>query len=183
MLGQPGEHSAAIDPGGLVTVHYDIDQAIDINALHGVLDRDKSIAWSGTTVHGQESFDRIWVHLSAADDGTVRIAADQEAIDAGLCTPAIATRSPALVEGGSLAYFTTRRSRTPGRWDLGATGHGPAGHQLAARIISQISEWDRDRTRDPDLLGYPAGTPVPSITGGKAKVIVKPSSRLVLRYP
>ena len=183
MLGQPGEHSAAIDPGGLVTVHYDIDQAIDINTLHGVLDRDKSIAWSGTTVHGHESFDRIWVHLSAADDGTVRIAANQEAIDAGLCTPAIATRSPALVEGGSLAYFTTRRSRTSGRWDLGAIGHGPAGHQLAARIISQISEWDRDRTRDPDLLAYPAATPVPSITSGKAQIIVKPSSRLVLRYP
>lgn len=183
MLGQPGELCAAIDPDRLVTLHYDVDQPVDVSALQGVLDREKSVIWSGATVHGQEPFDRIWVHLSAVDDGTVRIAAEQKAADAGLCTPAIATRSPALVNGPSLAYFTTRRAATPGRWDLGAIGHGPVGPQLAAHIVDQIGEWDRNRTADPELFAYPTSTPMPSTMSGKVNVIAKPSIRLVLRYP
>jgi protein-L-isoaspartate(D-aspartate) O-methyltransferase len=183
MLGQPGEHNAAIDPDGLVTLHYDAGQPVDIRALQGVLHRERTVIWSGATVHGQEPFDRIWVHLSAADNRTVRIAADQKAVDAGLCTPAIATRSPALTDGDSLAYFTTRRAATPGRWDLGAIGHGPAGRHLAARITGQIAEWDHNRTADPELLAYPAGTPIPTTLTGKINVIAKPSIQLILRYP
>ena len=53
----------------------------------------------------------MWLRLTATEPGTCRIAADREAIDSGLCTPAIPTRSPALVEGDSLAYFTYRRRR------------------------------------------------------------------------
>ncbi len=180
MLGQPGEHSATIDPGGLVTLHYDTDQPIDIDAIHGALDRDKSVVWSEVTVHGEEPFDRIWLHLSATHDGTVRIQADQQAVHTGLCTPAIATRSPALVDGDSLAYFTIRRSDTPGRWHLGAIGHGPLGRQLAARIIEQINAWDTDRTADPHLIAYPTGVNAPTSTEGK--LIVKPNIHLYLRY-
>jgi len=181
MLGQPGEHSATIDTDGLVTLHYDTDQPINIDALHGVLDRDKSVLWSEVTVHGEEPFDRIWLHLSAAHDGTVRIQADQQAIRTGLCTPAIATRSPALIEGDSLAYFTIRRSDdTPGRWYLGAIGQGPLGQQLAARIIEQVNAWATDRTADPHLIAYPTGATAPTSVEGK--LIVKPNIRLYLRY-
>jgi protein-L-isoaspartate(D-aspartate) O-methyltransferase len=183
MLGQDGEHSSAIDPGGLVTVHYDQDQPIDTSALRGALDRHKSVLWSGVTVGAQEPFDRIWLHLTATDNRTVRIAAAQEAVDAGLCTPAIATRSPALADGGSLAYFTTRRAEAPGRWDLGATGHGPAGRELAARIIGQITAWDVARTADPELLAYPAGAPITATLTSKTSIIAKRDIQLVVRYP
>lgn len=181
MLGQPGEQNATIDPDSLVTLHYDVDQPIDIAALHGVLDRPKSTVWSQATVHSEEPFDRIWLHLSVVDDGTIRIEADQKAVTSGLCTPAIATRSPALAKQDSLAYFTIRRSeQTPGQWQLGAIGHGPFGHQLATRIVDQINVWDQVRTTDPDLLAYPTGVPMPSNVTGR--VIVKPNIRLILRY-
>jgi protein-L-isoaspartate(D-aspartate) O-methyltransferase len=181
MLGQPGEQKAIIDPDGLVALHYDMGQPIDVDALHGVLAREKAVVWSDATVHGEEPFDRIWLHLSAVDDGTVRIEADQRAVAAGLCTPAIASRSPALAEGGSLAYFAIRRTTTPGRWQLGAIGHGPLGRQLASHIIDQINIWDRDRTADPELLAFPTWVPIPDTT--KGKIIVKPDNRLVLRQP
>jgi protein-L-isoaspartate(D-aspartate) O-methyltransferase len=181
MLGQPGEHSAAIDPDRLVTLHYDQDQPVDIAALHGVFDQHRCEAWSDVTVHGEEPFDRIWLHLSAVDDGTVRIQADNKAVTSGLCTPAIATRSPALVEGSSLAYFTIRRTgHETGRWQLGAIGHGPTGHHLAARIVDQINAWDRDRTADPYLVAYPTGVAVAEQVTGK--LIVKPNNRLYLSY-
>ena len=180
MLGQPGEHSATIDPAATVTLHYDADQNIDVDALRGALDRDKSVLWSDITVHGEEPFDRIWLHLTAANDNTIRIQASNQAIASGLCTPAIASRTPALADGDSLAYFTTRRSEdTPGRWQLGAIGHGSTGHQLAVHIIEQINIWDRDRTADPELLAYPTGTPTDHVTG---KLIHKPNIQLFLRY-
>lgn len=70
MLGQPGEQYATIDADGLVTLHYDVDQSIDIAALQGVLDGPKSVVWSDATVHGEEPFDRVWLHLSVVDNGT-----------------------------------------------------------------------------------------------------------------
>ncbi|ABW12224.1 Protein-L-isoaspartate(D-aspartate) O-methyltransferase [Parafrankia sp. EAN1pec] len=180
MLGQPGERRSVIHPDGLAALHHDLDQPIDTDALRGVLDREKSVVWSDVTVHGQEPFDRVWLHLSAVEDGTVRIEADQQAVAEGLCTPAIASRSPALVKDGSLAYFTIRRADTPGRWQLGAIGHGPLGRRLASRIVDQIDAWDHDRTADPEILAFPAGTPIPNQTQGK--IITKPENRLVLRY-
>ena len=181
MLGQDGEKTATIDPGKLVALHYDTDQPIDPNALQGTLTRDKNALWSDVTVHGEEPFDGVWLRLAAAHSGTVRIQADQAAVTSGLCTPAVAVRSPALVEDGSLAYFTIRRSdQTSGRWQLGATGHGPAGHTLAEHIVKQIDAWGAARTTNPALTVYPAGTEVPADQHGMQ--ISKPSGRLVLHY-
>jgi protein-L-isoaspartate(D-aspartate) O-methyltransferase len=180
MLGQRGEHHATIDPDRLVTVHYDTDQPVDPAALQGVLAKEKSVVWSGATVHGEEPFDRVWLHLTAVDDGTVRIEADPKAVASGRCTPAIATRSPAIAHKDSLAYFTIRRiDQNPPRWQLGAIGHGRHGHQLATRIVNQINLWDCDRTADPDLLAYPTGVPLPPTNG---KIITKANIRLILRF-
>ncbi|MFC0529011.1 hypothetical protein [Phytohabitans kaempferiae] len=180
MLGQPGERNATIDPDGWVTIHYDVDQPVDVEALQGVLERDKTTVWADATVHAEEPFDRVWLHLAAVHDGTARIQAGQKAVATGLCTPAIASRSPALVDGDSLAYFTIRRTGTSGRWQLGAIGHGPAGYELAANIVEQIAAWDQDRTADPHLVAYPTGTPMPGDQVGK--VIVKPDVSLGVRF-
>ncbi|MFI5492265.1 methyltransferase, FxLD system [Actinoplanes sp. NPDC051859] len=181
MIGQPGEHSNTIDPERLVTLHYDTDQPTDVDALQGVLDRERIEVWSDATVGGEEPFDRIWLRLTATDDRTIRIQAEQQAVTSSLCTPAIPVRSPALVEGGSLAYLTIRRSDgQPGRWQLGATGHGPDGEQLATRIADEITAWDTDRTADPRMVAYPTGTTPPADLLGK--VIVKPEIRLYLTY-
>lgn len=181
MLGQPGEHDDTIDPDGLVTLHHDTDQPVNIDALHGVLNRPKVEVWSDATVGGEEPFDRIWLHLTATDDRTVRIQADQRAVTSRLCNPAIATRSPALVEDGSLAYLTIRRSSDqPGRWQLGATGHGPHGPRLAESVLEAIHTWNRDRTADPHLIAYPTGATPPASPPGKP--IVKPNIGLYLAY-
>jgi protein-L-isoaspartate(D-aspartate) O-methyltransferase len=66
------------------------------------------------------------------------------------------------------------------RWQLGAIGHGPTGHQLAGRIVDQINAWDRDRTRDPALFAYLAGQPFPSYMVGK--IITKTHINLLMQY-
>jgi protein-L-isoaspartate(D-aspartate) O-methyltransferase len=157
MLGQDGERTTHLDPDHHVALYYDSDQTINPDALRGVLDQSKTTRWSTTTVGAEDPFDGVWLRLTATEPGTCRIAADQAAVDSGLCTPAIPIRSPALAEHDSLAYFTIERvAEGASQWKLGATGHGPTGPELADRLCTHISAWDRNRGAQPVLTAYPA---------------------------
>jgi protein-L-isoaspartate(D-aspartate) O-methyltransferase len=177
--GQDGERTGRIADG--VALYFDRDQPIDPDALRGVLDQPGSTAWSGASVVANESTDLIWPRLTGTEPGTCRFAAEPAAVDAGLCKPAFAYRSPALIEGDSLAYLTLRGpgpEATERRWELGAVGHGPLGAQLAERLCAQIRAWDRDRTAQPAITAYPARTPDQDLADGV--VIDKQFVRLVV---
>ncbi len=182
MLGQDGERDGSIDADGTVNLYWDIDQNIAPAALTGVLDQPKAQSWSGVSVGGEEPFDGVWLRMSATDPATCRIEAKSEAVKSGLCTPAIPSRSPALAEGGSLAYFLFRRQegQSPARFELGATGHGPAGQDLADRLCGHIRAWGQDRTAQPHITVYPADATTPVDAG---HVITKRDSRLVFTWP
>jgi protein-L-isoaspartate(D-aspartate) O-methyltransferase len=182
MIGQYGERIGCLDPGGQVCVHWDAGQPIHLAALDGVLGQPKTAVWSGVTVRASDPFDGIWLRLTSTEPGTCRIAAQPAAAGSGLCTPAIPARSPALAQDDSLAYLTRRlRDDVTGRrWELGATGHGPAGPLLADRICGQISAWDRGRAIQPVVTAYPAGTPDDKLPGGHS--IDKPHVRLVVSW-
>jgi protein-L-isoaspartate(D-aspartate) O-methyltransferase len=177
MIGQEGEHTSPIDNDGWVSLYFDIDQGIDPAALHGVLDQPKTTVWSGVTVGPQDSFDGLWLNLTATDLGTCRIAAEDDAVSSGLCTPVIQWRTPAIIDGTSLAYLTYRRLDDR-RSELGAIGHGPTGQQLADRLSTQITVWDRDRDHQPTIDAYPAGTATYRLSAGL--IIDKQDARLVL---
>ncbi len=180
MIGQDGERTGRIDPEGQVALYWDADQPIDPAVLSGVLTRAKTTAWSGATVGPYDPFDGVWLNLTATEPTTCRIAADRAAVDSGLCTPAIPIRSPALVEGDSIAYFTLRRLQDSAdrRSELGAIGHGPTGRQLAERLCEQIRAWDHDRTAQPCITACPAGAPDEEVPHGL--VIDKRTVRLVV---
>jgi protein-L-isoaspartate(D-aspartate) O-methyltransferase len=158
MVGADGEHTTALDPEGLVSLYWDADQAIDSAVVRGVLDRPRHEQWSTVMVGGQDPLDGIWLHMTAGDPGTCRIAAQARAAQTGLCTPVILTRSPAIAEGESLAYLTIRRvaDHPAGRHiELGAVGHGPAAEHLTDRLCQQIRLWDADRTAVPAIVCQP----------------------------
>ncbi len=182
MIGQDGERSGHIAPDGLVSLCWDADQAIDPAALSEVLTRLKTTAWSGVTVGPCDPFDGVWLNLTATEPGTCRIAADRAAVDSGLCTPVIPVRSPALVEGDSLAYLTVRRLENSAerRSELGAIGHGLAGQSLAERLCEGIRTWDQERAAQPVITAYPSGTPDERPLRGQ--VADKRFSRLVISY-
>jgi protein-L-isoaspartate(D-aspartate) O-methyltransferase len=167
-----------------VALHWDTDQNIDPAALHDVFAQAETTVWSGVTVANNEPFDHIWLWLTATEPGTCRIAAEPAAIEASVCQPAFAYRTPAIVEGDSLAYPTKPRpADQPGpagerRYELGATGHGPAAAQLAERMVEQIRRFDRDRTAQPVITAYPAGTTSKNTPAGV--VINKHHVRMVI---
>ncbi|WP_434445763.1 hypothetical protein [Lentzea sp. E54] len=156
MIGQDNEVSGNIDAAGHVALHWDSDQDIILADLYGVLSQPKTLVWSGVTVGGEEPFDGIWLRMTGAEPGTCRIAADAGAVTEGLCNPAIRDRSPAIVEGGSLAYLTYRR--VDGGAELGAIGHGTTAQRLADRLCQQIRTWGEDRTTEPTVTSYLADT-------------------------
>ncbi len=177
--GQDGERTGQIADD--VALYFDRDQPIDPAALHGILAQPATTVWSGASVVPNESTDLIWPRLTGAEPGTCRFAAEPAAAEAGLCNPAFTYRSPALVDGDSLAYLTLRGpdpDATERRWELGAIGHGPAGTRLAERLCEQIRAWDRDRTAQPTITAYPAGTPDEDLADGV--VIDKQFIRLVV---
>jgi protein-L-isoaspartate(D-aspartate) O-methyltransferase len=183
MIGQDGERTAAIDAAGTAFLHWDEDQAIDPGTLAGVLDQAKAEAWTDVTIVSGESFDGIWLRLTAIEPGTCRIEAKPDAVASGLCKPAIPVRSPAIVEGDSLAYFVLRvQTDTPQRrWELGAVGHGPAGPQLADRLCAQIRAWSTDRDAEPKVTAHRGGT-LASDQPDRA-VITKRDCSLRIEYP
>jgi protein-L-isoaspartate(D-aspartate) O-methyltransferase len=183
MIGQDSELSGHLDPAPLVTLYWDGDQDIAIDTLSGVLAQPKTSAWSGVTVDSTEPFDGVWLRMTGTEPSTCRIAADPAAIESGLATPAIPSRSPALVERDSLAYFTFRRLEDRGerRSELGAIGHGPAGAELVERLCSQIRAWGGARMSDPVITAYPASTPDERLQA--VHVIDKRHSRLVVSIP
>jgi len=183
MIGQDSELSGHLDPDGLVTLYWDGDQDISLDRLGGILATPKTAVWSGVTVGNTEPFDGVWLRMTGAESGTCRIAADPAAVEAGLATPAIPSRSAALVEKDSLAYFTFRRLDDAGerRSELGAIGHGPAGADLAERLSDQIRAWGSVRTTDPVITAYPADTPDEQLDS--AHIVDKRHSRLVVSAP
>ncbi|MGH3937973.1 MAG: methyltransferase, FxLD system [Pseudonocardiaceae bacterium] len=176
---QDGERTGHI--ANEVALYWDCDQPIDPAALHGILAQPGSTVWSGASVVPNESTDPIWLRLTGTEPGTCRFAAEPAAVESGLCNPAFTYRSPALVEDDSLAYLTLRGpdpDTTERRWELGAIGHGPTGTRLAERLCVQIRAWDRDRTAQPTITVYPAGTPDQELADGL--VIDKRFTRLVI---
>ncbi|HKS43521.1 MAG TPA: methyltransferase, FxLD system [Amycolatopsis sp.] len=166
-----------------VALYWDADQPIDLDALRNVFTGTDTTVWSGATVVPNEPFDGIWLRLTATEPGTCRLAADDTALEAGVCTAAFPYRTPALVEGDSLAYLTKPRPVEDAgerRYELGATGHGPAGATLAERLCEQIRAWDRDRAAQPTITAYPADTPDDEPAQGL--VVTKQQTRLVLSY-
>lgn len=179
MIGQDSERTGHLDPARHAALYWDTDQNIDLAQLQDVLETPKHTRWSGATVGPYDPFDGVWLKLTATEPGTCRIAAEQKAVASGLCAPAIAARSPALVEGDSLAYLVVRRLEGGERLsELGATGHGPIGMHLAARLCERIRSWDRDRTALPSVVARRRSESSPEPQNGI--VINKQHVRLVL---
>jgi protein-L-isoaspartate(D-aspartate) O-methyltransferase len=180
MLGQDGEHTAHIDPDRHVTLSWDADQNINPDALRGVLEQPRHEEWSDVTVGPYDPFDGVWLALTATEPGTCRITADPTAVADRLCTPAIPSRSPALIAGSSLAYFTTRRLNNPTRVaELGAVGHGPQGPELAKRLCHHIQTWNQDRNAQPTITASLTSTAV-SEHAVDTQEIVKSHTRLTI---
>lgn len=175
-----GEHTAPITADKTVSLNWDHDQPVDPESLYGVLEQPRTSTWSGITVAADEPYDTIWLRLTATDPRTCRINAHPD-VSPEVCDPIQPFRTPALVDGESLAYLTSRRQETndDNRWELGVIGHGPTAAALTERLRGEIQAWSPKRDLRPIVTAYPAGTSDRKVAG---LVVDKTHSRITLTY-
>jgi protein-L-isoaspartate(D-aspartate) O-methyltransferase len=176
-----GELSGSITTDELVTLHWDRDQPVELDALRGVLDQPRVTAWSGTTIDRNESHDGLWLRLTVTDPRVCRIKVHAD-VPPEVCDPVRGWWRMALVDGSTLAYLTARRLETDDevRWELGAIGHGPAATELTEYLCNEVRTWAPERDRcEPKLIVYPAGTPDSELAG---PAFDKTHSKFVFTY-
>jgi protein-L-isoaspartate(D-aspartate) O-methyltransferase len=164
-----GELSGPVTKDELVTLHWDRDQAVEIDALRGVLDQPRVTAWSGITIASNESHDGLWLRLAVTDPRVCRIKVHAD-VPPEVCDPIGGWWRMALVDGDTLVYLTARRLKAGDDvcwgWELGAIGHGPAAAELTEHLCDEIRLWGPERNqRTPSLIVYPAGTPDSELAG------------------
>ncbi|MEV0530078.1 methyltransferase, FxLD system [Streptomyces sp. NPDC050439] len=182
IIGQGGEKMASLNADGTLRIHYDEDQAVEPYALTNTLDDASCLEqWSAQRIGGEESFDGVWLRATASDDRVCRLEVTPEAVDKDLVRkPAVPSRSPALVEGDSLAYLIVHREGVDSQrpFQLGAAAYGPRGGLLARDLIAHIDAWDEARDAVPTMRITPSRA-AEKTTG---HVIAKPESRITLTY-
>ncbi|MGA5521013.1 methyltransferase, FxLD system [Streptomyces pseudogriseolus] len=182
IIGQHGEKTSPLNADDTIRVHYDEDQDVDPNSLAATLQTDKPALEvpSAQRVGGEEPFDGVWLRATASDDRVCRLEVTPQALTQELLRrPAIPVRSPALVEGDSLAYLTITREGTDAEplFRLGAAAYGPHAEKLARDPVAHIDAWGSDRLAVPRMTITPAGC---ASTADHA--ISKPESRITLTY-
>ncbi|MGA5605148.1 methyltransferase, FxLD system [Streptomyces griseoincarnatus] len=182
IIGQHGEKTSPLNVDDTIRVHYDEDQDVDPDGLAATLRTGKPALEvpSAQRVGGEEPFDGVWLRATAGDDRVCRLEVTPQALKQELLRrPAIPVRSPAIVEGSSLAYLTITREGTHAErpFRLGAAAYGPQAEELARDLVAHIDAWGSDR------LAVPRMTVTPAADAAMAgHVISKAESRITLTY-
>ena len=182
VIGQNGEKTSPLNTDDTIHVHYDEDQNVDPNGLAATRQTGKSALEVpfAQRVGGEEPFDGVWLRATAGDDRVCRLEVTPEALEQELLRmPAVPVRSPALVEGNSLAYLTITREGAEAErpFRLGAAAYGPRAEELARDLVAQIDAWGSDRLAVPRMTVTPADY---ASTANHA--ISKPESRILMRH-
>ncbi len=182
IIGQHGEKTSPLNVDDTIRVHYDEDQDVDPDGLAATLRTGKPALEvpSAQRVGGEEPFDGVWLRATAGDDRVCRLEVTTQALEQGLLRrPAIPVRSPALVDGNSLAYLTITREGTHAErpFRLGAAAYGPQAEELARDLVAHIDAWGSDRLTVPRMTITPAADAAMA-----GHVISKAESRITLTY-
>jgi protein-L-isoaspartate(D-aspartate) O-methyltransferase len=180
-----GEHRGRAIPlhGEEVGLWVDEGQQLDAVALGEVLSTPRAQAWSGVTVRKREPFSDQDLWLATTLPGFGLLTARQEALDRGLVSPGWRLGTPALVDGGNLAYRAKLRPADPDNtvFEFGAYAHGPDAARVADWLAEQIRQWDRRHRPKPRMTVHPAGTPDADLPDGF--VLEKRHTKIAISWP
>jgi protein-L-isoaspartate(D-aspartate) O-methyltransferase len=148
--GQSVEHNLPVRGETGVIVRTDGGEPLD-PALGGALDEPAVVVWTGVTAdHGVFAELDFWL---AAEPGFARVIMMGGGVAAGLVRPQYDWGSMGAVDGGTLAYLTTRPAATGGNAvEIGVCGYGPAAAGLVGRLAERIAAWDADMNGTGDQL-------------------------------
>ncbi|MBE1579530.1 protein-L-isoaspartate(D-aspartate) O-methyltransferase [Amycolatopsis roodepoortensis] len=170
--------------GGEVTLRLDDDFPVDPTELEGVLDTPRVEVWSGASIGRFEPWAGTQMWLATALSGFCRVILDKK-LDSGLISPPGShSAAMAVVDGGNLAYVTTRSSTVnESAVEFGVHAFGPDAERLAEDVAEQLRIWERDHRNGPgpQFRVYPAGTADDLMPAGR--VVDKKHSRITISWP
>ncbi len=167
-------------------VHLRLDelgQQVDAVAVGELLSQPAAQEWAGVGLPPRTVLADLdlWLAARITEVGHqfVVLTAQQEAIDAGLVTPAWRYGTPAAVHDGSFCYRSAL-SWTDDLFDVGARAHGADAAAAAGQMVEHMSAWVEAGSPAPVLHVLPAGTPDGDLPAGT--VLDKRHSRVVLTF-
>jgi protein-L-isoaspartate(D-aspartate) O-methyltransferase len=159
--GQRAEHNVSVRGESGVVVRTDGGDRLDAQALAGALDYPAAITWTAVSAeHGYFADLDFWL---AEDPGFARVIMMGGGLDAGLVRPQYNWGSMGAVDGGTLAYLTTRPADGDAI-EIGACAYGPGAAGLLERLDARITAWDREMNGTGQRLRievHPAGAAAP----------------------
>jgi protein-L-isoaspartate(D-aspartate) O-methyltransferase len=167
-------------------VHLRLDelqQPVDPESVGELLSQPSAQEWAGASLPPRTVLADLdlWLAARITDAGEqfVVLTAQQEAIDAGLVTPAWRYGTPAALHDGSFCYRSELRW-TDDLFDVGARAHGQGAGAAAERMVGHMRAWLDAGTPSPVLHVLTAGTPDGDLPAGT--VLDKRHSRMVLTF-
>ncbi|KPM56210.1 hypothetical protein ACG83_08625 [Frankia sp. R43] len=146
-VGAVREQNVPVGSGPALVVRLDDDRPVDASALQDALEHPAAVYWTGVAVPwGWTEHLDFWL---ATLEGFCRLLVSRAAVEDGrLMAPKGPWGSMGVVEGGTLAYLTTRPTPDSDAempsYEIGACGYGPRAAELAARLAERVRDWDRD---------------------------------------
>lgn len=169
--------------GGEVTLRFDDDFPIDPADLNGVFDTPRVEVWSGATIGRFELWAGTQMWMATALPGFGRVVLDKK-LSTGLITPPGShSAAMAVVDGGNLAYITTRSTPDESQVEFGVHAFGPEATALAEAVAAQLQIWARDHRNGPgpQFHVHPANTADDLLPEGR--VVNKKHSRITISWP
>jgi protein-L-isoaspartate(D-aspartate) O-methyltransferase len=167
-------------------VHLRLDelgQQVDPEAVGDLLAQPAAQEWAGASLPPLTVLADLdlWLatRITEAGQQFVVLTAQQEAIDAGLVTPAWRYGTPAAVHDGNFCYRSAL-SWTGDQFDVGARAHGAGAAAAAGQMVEQMRAWLDAGSPAPVLHVLPAGAPDGDLPAGT--VLDKRHSRVVLTF-
>lgn len=167
-----------------VHLRLDEDQQIDAGAPGELLSKQSAQARAGVSLPPSTILGDLDLWLAAGPGADtahfVVLAAQQEAVDAGLVAPGWRFGSPATLHAGTFCYRSALHWTDDDMFDLGARAHGPDAAAAAGRMAGQMRAWADAGTPAPVLQVLPQMTPDGDLPAGT--VLDRRHSRLVLTF-
>jgi protein-L-isoaspartate(D-aspartate) O-methyltransferase len=166
-------------------VHLRLDelQQVDAESVGDLLSQPPAQEWAGASLPPRTVLADLdlWLaaHVTDAGQQFVVLTAQQEAVDAGLVSPAWRFGTPAALHDGTFCYRSALRW-TDDLFDVGARAHGPNAAAAARRMVEHMRAWLDAGSPAPVLHVLPADTPDGALPAGT--VLDKRHSRVVLTF-
>ncbi|MFG2716906.1 methyltransferase, FxLD system [Streptomyces sp. NPDC048416] len=171
--------------GGEIRIRFAEGQPARTSGLEEALRMPRHERWTGITIPGTSSADRLLLWLATTLGGFCRLSVDPNP-ETGPVARREGWDAAAIVRDSSLAYLLSRNVHTDTAGattrEFGVHAFGPRAASLAQDMAQQIVSWDRNlRSSSGPLIAVHSTTglgPAP-LTG---RVLAKPHARLVFDW-